>query len=182
VEKERIRSVIEKAVDDGIDHRLLVPRVQEAAAKRVPAEELVRALEEEIGRLKDARRIWRDLRQADPGPAEWQRTANLLSWGATRQELEGILRSTARREADYVAATDLFVGLVRWGLPRGVALKLSVAVSDSRLDRDDFAIVTETLSRGRGVRLTPVAIAERMLQVLPEVESGKELQERILYE
>jgi hypothetical protein len=161
---------------------MLVPRVQEAVAKRVPADRLIGALQGETERLEAARRLWRETRSEEPGPADWQRTANLLAWGAPEADIRTLIRATARRRADYVAATDLFVGIVRWGLAREAALKLAAAVCDSSLASADFPVVTDTLARARGARLTPAAVAERILAALPDAKSARELQEQVLYE
>lgn len=138
------------------------------------ADESLDALRKEIGRLEKARL---HLLETEGGSrllldnAAWQRTANLLAWGASGGEIREISGSCIHRREDYQQASHLFVSLVNWGLARDAALYLTSAVCKSRIDGDDFPGILELLIRGRRLLISPHNLSNRMIDELHRVRN-----------
>lgn len=183
-EKSEIRRVFEDADKVGIHEGLLLPRVQEAQAKRVPAERLVLVLEGEIDRLTGARAIILNTQGAEAlllADAGWQRTANLIAWGATEEEIQSLIRCCPQDATAYLESSYLFTSLVEWGLDREVSLRLVAAVAGSQIDVDEYPGVFEVLINGRRLKMQPAEIAERMIVALDAVENLRQLERMVLH-
>ena len=184
-EQKMLQNALDKGEEQGIDRTMLYPRIKEAKSKKVSAERLLSALENEIKRLVSAEII---LSQSSEGKrllktrASWQRTANLLSWGAEKKEIQIIIRACGTRPENYKQATILFVSLVSWGLDRRTALDLTEAAAMSDLSGGDFPGIQELLVRGRGKSIPPRDLALEIIKALPEIADFTSLRERILYE
>ena len=193
------------AEETGIDERILLPRLQEAISKHVSASVFLDRFAEEVDCLIISRRILLSYRFGDialSSDSSWQRTANLIKWGATDDEISsiGIASSFPFQEAlsdptgrqfpavsrdfneRYSDSTYLFVSLVTWGLDRDLSLSLTKAISSSSIDRDEFAGVTELLILGRRLMLAPEEVAERIIVSLPESKNMRQLGRKVLYE
>ncbi|MBN1685380.1 MAG: hypothetical protein JW852_01940 [Spirochaetales bacterium] len=182
-ERNDIERVFEEASRSGIGGGLLLPRVQEAKAKRVPAERLITALQQEIDRLENARDMLLDSGNAEAlvlDDAGWQRTANLIAWGASKEEILTLAGACSTDVGKYLEASYLFTSLVEWGLEREVSVALVSAVAGSRLETDEYRGVFEVLINGRRLKMQPREIAERMIMALDEVETARQLQRKVL--
>jgi len=167
----------------GIPVPLLLPRLEEGIAKKVPAARLEEALRRQARLLLEARALLVETPGGDAllsDPASWARTANLLSGALPAAEVRLLARYCARRPADYRPATSLYLSLVEWGLDRGRAQELLRALLDSRLSGESFPVVMEVLVEGRRQRLAPEELVRRLLLRLPEAASAEELKRRIL--
>jgi len=182
-ERAAIEQQFREAGQQGIPVSLLLPRLEEGIAKRVPAPRLQEALRGQADLLLRAR----SLLTAVPGaevllaePASWARTANLLAGGLPADEVRLLAGDCLRRPADYRPATSLYLSLVEWGLERDQARQLLLALLDSRQAGDSFPGVMEILVEGRRQRLSAGELVRRLLLHLPGTTSMEELKRRIL--
>ena len=180
-----VGGIFQEAASEGIDAELLMPKLEEALAKKATADPLITALKNEVSRLLDARRCLLEIEGGERlllDNASWQRTANLLAWGASEEEIKVIVSSIRHRSGDFQQASYLYVSLVHWGLHRNSALSLTSAVSESSIRAKDFPGILEILIQGRRLLLSPAELSRRMVEVLPRVRNLRQLKERILYE
>ena len=185
LEQQRaIEEQFREAALQGIPLSLLLPRLEEGIAKKVPAARLQEALRGQAGLLLEARAL---LVETPPGgealladPASWARTANLLAGALPAAEVRRLAGFCAKRPADYRQATSLYLSLVEWGLDRGKAQELLGALLDSRLPGESFPGVMEILVEGRRQRLSPEELVRRLLLHLPDTVTMEELKRRIL--
>ena len=182
-QQRALEGLFREAESQGIPVSLLLPRLEEGIAKKVPSARLQEALRLQAGLLLEAR----DLLAQTPGgdslladPASWARTANLLSGVLPADEVRLLAGDCARRPADFRPATSLYLSLVEWGLERGRARELLRALLDSRLQSQGFPVVMEILVEGRRQRLAPEELARRLLLQIPQAASTEELKRRIL--
>jgi hypothetical protein len=167
----------------GVPIALLLPRLEEGIAKKVPAARLQEALRRQVSLLLEARALLVETAGGDAllaDPASWARTANLLSGALPAAEVRLLAGYCARRPADYRPATSLFLSLVEWGLDRGLSQELVKALLDSRLPGERFPVVMEILVEGRRQRLAPEELVRRLLLQLPQAAGAEELKRRVL--
>jgi hypothetical protein len=181
-EKTQIAAMVADAERSGISPALLLPRVEEAAAKRVSGQDLIAALAAEIGRLNRARDLLAEAPASMQVDAVLLRTANLILWGATPQEVSSLVVAVDGKPRRFAGTTSLFTALVAWGLDRQTALLVSQAVAVSALDDREVAEVTRVLAAARRRRERPEDVAERLIRTLPTVRSLRQLEEEIRYE
>jgi len=182
-QQRAIEEQFREAALQGIPLSLLLPRLEEGIAKKVPAARLQEALRGQTGLLLEARALL----VGTPGgealladPASWARTANLLAGALPAAEVRRLAGFCAKRPADYRQATSLYLSLVEWGLDRGKAQELLGALLDSRLPGESFPGVMEILVEGRRQRLAPEELVRRLLLHLPDTVSMEELKRRTL--
>jgi len=182
-QQRALEGLFREAESQGIPVALLLPRLEEGIAKKVPPARLREALRLQAGLLLEAR----DLLAQTPGgdalladPVSWARTANLLSGVLPAEEVRLLAGDCARRPADFRAATSLYLSLVEWGLDRGPARELLRALLASRLPGQGFAVVMEILVEGRRQRLAPEELARRLLLQIPQAANTEELKRRTL--
>ena len=182
-EQGEIAQVFADAARSGISTDLLLPRVQEAQAKRVSAERLIVVLQQEITRLDNARDILLEIERVEEflfDDAAWQRTAILIAWGASKEEIQSLATACAEDVEKYLEASYLFTSLVEWGLERDVSVNLVSAVANSKIESDEYPGVFDVLISGRRLKMEPVGIAERMILALDEAENIRQLQRKAL--
>jgi len=182
-QQRAIEEQFREAALQGIPVSLLLPRLEEGIAKKVPAARLQEALRGQAGLLLEARALL----VGTPGgealladPASWARTANLLAGALPAAEVRRLAGFCAKRPADYRQATSLYLSLVEWGLDRGKAQELLGALLDSRQPGESFPGVMEILVEGRRQRLAPEELVRRVLLHLPDTVSMEELKRRTL--
>jgi len=182
-EKSEIERVFAGAAESGIGAGLLLPRVQEAKAKRVSARRLVEALLLEIERLATARDILLGAGASAAflfDDAGWQRTANLVAWGASEDEIRLLAASCAGDVRKYLEASYLFTSLVEWGLDRETSGRLVSAVAVSKIDAGEYPGVFEILIDGRRLKLLPSDVAEQIILAADESENVRQLHRKVL--
>jgi hypothetical protein len=182
-QRAAIEQQFREAEAQGISVSLLLPRLEEGIAKKVPAARLQEALRGQTGLLLQARTLLAGVPGAEAllaDPASWARTANLLAGALPADEVRLLAGDCVRRPADYRPATSLYLSLVEWGLERGKARRVLQALLDSRHPGDSFPGVMEILVEGRRQRLAPEELVRRLLLHLPETASMGELKRRTL--
>jgi len=182
-QQRAIEEQFREAALQGIPLSLLLPRLEEGIAKKVPAARLQEALRGQAGLLLEARALLVETAGGEAllaDPASWARTANLLAGALPAAEVRRLAGFCAKRPADYRQATSLYLSLVEWGLDRGKAQELLGALLDSRLPGESFPGVMEILVEGRRQRLAPEELVRRLLLHLPDTVSMEELKRRTL--
>jgi hypothetical protein len=182
-QQRAIEEQFREAALQGIPLSLLLPRLEEGIAKKVPAARLQEALRGQAGLLLEARALLVETPGGEAllaDPASWARTANLLAGALPAAEVRRLAGFCAKRPADYRQATSLYLSLVEWGLDRGKAQELLGALLDSRLPGESFPGVMEILVEGRRQRLAPEELVRRLLLHLPDTVSMEELKRRTL--
>jgi len=183
--KEAVFQLFREAREDKIPGDLLLPRLVEGVAKRVPADKVLSVLRQNLINLREARSILLGVSDGVvllENRSSWLRTANLLAGGVPAEEIREIAEACRLRWGDYRQATYLYVSLANWGLDRKNSLDLVRAFLKSSIPGESFAGVLELLVAGRRLRISPEELIRRIKDELPRVETLEELHERILYE
>ncbi|MBT3276149.1 MAG: hypothetical protein HN368_23575 [Spirochaetales bacterium] len=182
-EREELLRIFVDAEEAGIGEDLLLPRVQEAQAKRVSSDKLISALRFEVLKLEEARSL---LLQSDSGhfilanDAGWQRTANLLAWGARIPEIELLILSSDGEVERYLQGSYLFTSLVQWGLTGVSAGAISAAACESALPPDEYRGILEILIQSRRLRIESEEMAERLMRELIDSDNLRKLRRKVL--
>lgn len=177
-----VLALFDQAAAQGVPKRLLLPRLEEGLAKRVPAGRLLGVIERELGFLLRAREILSEENSAlAKDEASWARTANLLAGGLEPGEVRALVRICSIRPRDYRPATYLYVAMVQWGLSQDQAAKLLEALLSSDLAGEQFGGIVELLVEARSARIPPERLLERILEALPRVQDLEELEAAVLY-
>ena len=180
-----LRRLFEDARGDGIPAELLLPRLEEGVAKRVPAVRVGTVLRQNLEQLREARALLGGLDGGEAllaDSAAWLRTANLRAAGVPAADITAIAAAAQGRRGDYRQATALYVSSVDWGISREDSRGLAVAALASPIPGESFAGLIELLTAGRRQRLAPEELLRRIREQLPQVQSLEQLQERVLYE
>jgi hypothetical protein len=182
-QQQALEAQFREAELQGIPEALLLPRLEEGIAKKVPAARLQEALRRQAGLLLEARALLVDTPGGEAllaDPASWARTANLLSGALPASEVRLLAGYCARRPADYRPATSLYLSLVEWGLEPDLSRQLLRALLDSSLPGESFPVVMQILVEGRRQRLAPEELVRRLLLRLPGAASAEELKRGVL--
>ena len=181
-QREEVADLFADAEAAGVPTELLLPRLAEGLAKRVPSARILAALRDRVSSLLDARVFLREIDAygllADP--ASWARTANLLDAQLDEGAVAVVARAAAERPATFRPATALLASLVEWGLDETEATALSAATAVSDIDPADYPVVVDILAEGRVLRIDVADIVERLLETLPEATSARSLRRSVL--
>lgn len=161
---------------------LLLPRLAEGVAKRVPPARILAALRNEVRSLLDARAFLREI-DADlllDDAASWARTANLLDADIDEDAVALLARAAAQRPRSFRPASALLVSLLEWGVQETDATALAAAAVGSAIDPSDYPVVVDILAEGRIQRIDVASIVERLLEKLPEARSARSLRRSVL--
>lgn len=183
-EKEEIQSVFIQADRGGIPRDLLLPRLAEGSAKRVPYPRMISVLRSWQQNLDNAR----GLLQSQPAgeailadTASWQLAATLLETGASPAEVRALVEAAGAKPAVYRAGGLLYASLVGWGVPRVSALKVTRAALRSSIPPQQFPGLISLFERGRQLRVPPDRLADRVVEALPGAKTIDELGRAVLY-
>ena len=185
IQRDTIRRLFQTAEEQGIDAEILLPRIHEAVAKNIPGDRLAAALLHELERLEEARAI---LLETSEGKAliledsAWQRTANMIAWGATNDEIKAIAVSCKGSAETFIQATHLFVSLIDWGVDRDNSRALVITTIGSSINIEKYPGILELLIQGRRLMLRPHELISRLIQELPNAASYEQLKKKVLYE
>lgn len=181
-EREEFAELFADSEAAGIPNELLTLRLAEGIAKRVPAARVRAVLQGEIAQLLTARTL---LLEAEAelllvDPSTWARAANLLDAGITPESVERLARGSADRLEAFRPASMLLVSLVEWGLEEPQAAELCASIASSLIHPEEFPVILDVLIEGRLNRVGPEEMAQRILEVLPDVQSARELHRSVL--
>jgi hypothetical protein len=177
-DQNAIRQLFAEADEAGVPEELLLPRLAEGVAKRVPAARLREALRLHVDGLLVARELLIEAgaHSISAEPASWARAANLLNAGMSSASIRELAAAASEtRLESFRPASALLVSLIDWGLAEAAALRLAVAVTRSVLAPDEYAMVIDLLVEGRTRRVDPEEMAERLIQLLPRIRSANDL-------
>lgn len=173
-----IGAIFEEARREGVPTELLLPRLQEGLAKRVPASRVAQALEADLGNLIRARSVLNEV----PGgnrflddSGRWARAANLLAAGRRESEVKALATASASRPEAFRPASALYVSVIHWGLDEPAALALVQAAVDSSLSTSAFPGIAELIAEGRRKRIRPSQLVERLVVGLGQSANLEEL-------
>jgi hypothetical protein len=181
--REQVVRQFEEAKGQGVPVGLLLPRLEEGVAKKVPGERLLAVLRREQELLLEARRLLLELdggSKLTEDQASWSRVANLLAGGYGRLEVQELARVSLARARDFRPAASLYVSLRTWGLDSEQALDIVRGLLASSISGDRFPGVMEILVEGRRQRISPETLLQRMQQYLPQVKSIEDLRQKCL--
>ncbi|MBN2440475.1 MAG: hypothetical protein JXJ04_04000 [Spirochaetales bacterium] len=183
-QKDSIIALFKEAAEKGIPSPLLLPRLEEGVAKKVPYEKLMIVLSREISFLEQARDLLESLDKtlilADE-PLLWLRTGLLFSKGVPREIIVAIASKSIQRWDDFREATSLYLSLEKWGLSEQEALLVVESVLASGLPGQDFMGIISIFTQGRSLYISPKEIIERIEEVIGTINTIEDLEDRILY-
>jgi hypothetical protein len=183
-EKASLEAIFNKTASLNIPLEMLLPKLKEGMAKKVPCIRLIAVLEQEINYLVESRSL---LLVIDPGlplsteQAIWMRTSIMLAKGISSSVIKTIALASSGRWKDYREATVLYLNLVQWGLPESLSLDTIKLILGSRLPGSDFPGILSIFIQGRKLYLSPDEIIKRIREAIPYVETILALKERVIY-
>lgn len=189
---EEITSLFSRADHEQVPYNVLLPRLEEGAAKRVSPDQIIAVLERELDAYVTAKEIIIDALGEEPSQrlltdvTPWSRTVTLLLQGTGREELTRLLQAFSRQDTDdrwrnYRYGCSLYVALLRWGMEKEQSLEIIAAAAQSYIPAGNYKGILDTLSSGTRLRVAPETMANRMIQVLPGIRSLEELHDLVLY-
>jgi hypothetical protein len=183
-EKETIKSIFAQTEQMHIPPAMLLPRLAEGVAKRVPFTSAAEVLRTHLRFLANARTIL----EAVPGgkalledQAAWSLTATLFESGASEQEIRALGAAAGGKARPYRSGELLYASLVGWGASRPASLQVTLAAIRSALPPDQFLGLVDIFEQGRQNRISPERIAERIVDSLPGVKTIDDLRRAVLY-
>lgn len=183
-QKKMISDLFSEALSEDVPVELLLPRLEEGIAKRVSGNLLLKVLQADFCRLKEARAIILETIEGMDINREtgvWARTANLLAKDISAEELKALVYSSRLRWQDYREATSLYVSLLKWGLDRESALAVTEALLAASIPRESFKGLIDIFVKGRRLRISPEELCGRIIGQIGRVDSLENLERRILY-
>lgn len=183
-QKGNIRKLFEEAEGKGIPSALILPRLEEGIAKKVPFNRLLKVLVKEIESLIKAHEL---LISVDPemdllkSSSIWLRTGILFSKSIPSDVIRSIALASISRWGDYRDATVLYLSLTQWGLTDKEALIVVESVLKSAIPGQDFIGLINIFTRGRSLYISPEEIIIRIKEVIDEIDTIEALEEKILY-
>ncbi len=175
--EEEIVRIFEVAKEARVPEELLRPRLAEGIAKRVPAGRIVTALTGEVTALLEARSLLLevDAEALLADTAAWARTANLMTTEVSDKSIQLLAVACSERTEAYRPAGTLLLSMLEWGLEEQDAVALTLGSVASGLDPDDYPVVLDVLIRGRLRRAEISDMVDVLKDLLPEVDSPREL-------
>src|SRR6056297_3348126 len=180
---ERILSVCREAEQVKIPQELLIPRIREGMAKKIPISKLVDALHGDIYDLIQARNTILRIPNAEKFLQQynlWQRTANLSAAGISSRVIGSLIEMSLTDPNAYQPTTGLYAALTGWGLSEIQGLRVVQSIVRSGLSVEEYPQVTSLFSRARQSLLSPDELIKRMESELPKVQSLRQLERRVL--
>ncbi|GAB6090530.1 hypothetical protein JCM12856_21230 [Spirochaeta dissipatitropha] len=178
-----IELVFIKAEEAGVNPDLLIPRLEEGLAKRVPATRLIPVLHRELILLTEAREL---LETHDYGavilkiPGGWQRTANLLAGGVEEYDVLSIIDSVQHQPDLYRPASALYMSLINWGVESTPALNLLQIMTVSEINPVDYPGIVDILTDARRLRYDIDYVLNSIIDNAPKSTEVQELRRRVL--
>ena len=176
--KSAITAFFTEIEEEGIPVDLLLPKLEEGIAKRVPAPRVLDVLQREAEGLAEARELILRVqggRRLLSDRASWARTANLLAGDFSMGEIEALINLCVSRAETFRPATYLYAALTDWGLTGESALELVAALLDSSISPDTYMGVMDLLAAGRRRRIAPEELVHRILEHLDHADTIQEL-------
>jgi hypothetical protein len=180
--KDSITSFFARLEVTGIPIELLLSKLEEGIAKRIPASTVLEALEREMENLRKARALVLRIEGGQrllSDPASWARSANLLAAGIPAQEVGQLIALCISKVEGYRPATYLYVALRDWGLARESAFELIGSLLNSSIVPEQYAGVMDLLATGRRRRIPPEQLVKRIQQHLEQTDTIEELEKWI---
>lgn len=176
-EQTQIETVFDLAREAGVPDELLLPRLTEGIAKRVPADRLADALEGEVSSLLEVRLLLAEVEAEEllEDAMNWARTAILLKADVEESAVQVLASAAIEHHQNYRPASTLMMSLIDWGLDHQRAAALAGATVSSQIDPDQYPVVLDVLIRGRLRRVDLDEMVEALLETLPTVASTREL-------
>lgn len=176
-ERDEVVEVFETAGEAGIREELLLPRLAEGIAKRVPAARIAARLRSEVIQLLEAKSLLMEVeaRELLESDAIWARAANLLDAGVGEESVQALAIAAVARPETFRPASALLVSMIEWGLDEPDAAAVAAATVASELDTSEYPVVLDLLIEGRVRRAEVDEMVRLLLEELPEAESTREL-------
>lgn len=168
--RDELESLLRGAESVGVPSAPLMAVLQEAAAKRVPAERVIAALEREADRLTIAATI---LDQAELVPEAGDRRGNTLrrmsvylQGALTIDGMRGIAVSAENLQSALEAMEAVSSVTVTAGLSSDQQQSLGNALLESELDPSGYGAIRSAYVKGRLSGLSPKTITEIVVRIL----------------
>ena len=183
-DRASIRSLFTEFHAMHIPAEILLPRLAEGAAKRIPLARIEAVLREDARFLEGARAA---LASAPGGSAliadqaAWALTATLLETGASVSDISALAIASRGESRPYRMGGVLYASLMAWGLSRERALKVTRSALRSSLPPEQLPGIVNLFEQGRRMAIPPDRLAGRLIDVLPSVRNIEDLRRAVLY-
>lgn len=189
-EEQQIHNLLTEAQEDQIPVDLLVLRLEEGVAKRVPTSTLYNALELE----RQAYSYTRDLIVHELGLQEaerivsdntiWSRVTTIYRQGVPDEDLKALIamfnkQRSAERWNNFRYGGGLLIALRQWGLEETLSLQVVEALSRSSIPGEDYRAVIDLFNAGISNRTSLEDIANRIIDSAPNSRSLKVLERMV---
>lgn len=189
-EEQQLHNLLTGAQEDQIPVDLLVLRLEEGVAKRVPSSTLYNALELE----RQAYSYTRDLIVHELGLQEaerivsdntiWSRVTTIYRQGVPDEDLKALIamfnkQRSAERWNNFRYGGGLLIALRQWGLEETLSLQVVEALSRSSIPGEDYRAVIDLFNAGISNRTSLEDIANRIIDSAPNSRSLKVLERMV---
>jgi hypothetical protein len=189
-EEQQLHNLLTEAQEDQIPVDLLVLRLEEGVAKRVPTSTLYNALELE----RQAYSYTRDLIVHELGLQEaerivsdntiWSRVTTIYRQGVPDEDLKALIamfnkQRSAERWNNFRYGGGLLIALRQWGLEETLSLQVVEALSRSSIPGEDYRAVIDLFNAGISNRTSLEDIANRIIDSAPNSRSLKVLERMV---
>lgn len=168
----------------GVPQEMLLPRLEEGIAKRVPFAILVSVLKHTALSLNQARRILLSQPEGSALMADrgaWSVSGTLLDAGASADVIAGIAQASGGKGSHYRFSALLYEALVSWGLSTVSSLQVAEAAARSRVAPENYPGIVDLFAQGRAMSIPPEGVAARVLAELPQARTFDDLRRNVLY-
>ncbi|MCF7929302.1 MAG: hypothetical protein K9L68_11030 [Spirochaetales bacterium] len=185
-ERQTLTRELGKASAQSVPVELLVPKIQEGAAKGAGAGRILSALQQERNVLLQARRVVGEIRGGSVFLEKenydlWQRAAHMLEADLPQSELEQLIRLSLPGPQRFRPLSSLHFSLKQWGLESESSLQVAAALVSSDIPPAEYGAVSDLFRAARRQRISPDQLIRRIEEQAGEVRSVDELSRIILY-
>ena len=181
-DKDQLMGILEQAEQQLIPTEVLVLRLEEGLAKRIPPHSLYNALMLELQAYNETRKLVLDRLGHQEGTRVlsdstiWSRTATLYRQGVPEVDLAALLDMFNRQKSqekwdNYRYGGGLLIALRQWGLDNGPSLSVIEALSRSPIQGEDYRVVVDLFTTGFANRIAPDDMVRRIVQSAPRSRS-----------
>ena len=181
-DKDQLMGVLEQAEQQLIPTEVLVLRLEEGLAKRIPPHSLYNALMLELQAYNETRKLVLDRLGHQEGTRVlsdstiWSRTATLYRQGVPEVDLAALLDMFNRQKSqekwdNYRYGGGLLIALRHWGLDNGPSFSVIEALSRSPIPGEDYRVVVDLFTTGFANRIAPDDMVRRIVQSAPRSRS-----------
>ena len=177
-DKRQVQTLFTQAEEQQAPVELLIHRLDEGVAKKVPAHLVQQALQQELDSFTKAKEIvltYLDTREAErilADTAVWSRIATLYRQGIPNQDLGELINAfneqpSSEKWNNFRYGGGLLIALRQWGVPHESSLAVVKALAKSSISGDEYRMVVDLFNTALANRISTEEMAQRIIEAAP---------------